>query len=300
MSTVSFINSKIHTLGDRVAASDRAEALYQWLKEYHAESCTEKRKKEIKSLVLREVFFLFAKSAKGKSSPAVPIDDIISNMAQSTLTAIDKFDPEKSNNFIGYLHSYLKNASATAYKDSFIIKHPMKPRRAAIAKMRKVLEEGNPTKQVTMEEQMEIEEQVRKAAPDVLLTGNGLEALPPGQTPEVKTGMVTAKGYMSVESTGDTACLQGVSSAEHYMLVGEQVHLLAHVLSADNDLLSPREKVVIKHRFGVFGHEKLTLEEVARKFHLRGWEATKNWIFQLEKRALRKIHANFKEHDFCL
>jgi len=85
--------------------------------------------------------------------------------------------------------------------------------------------------------------------------------------------------------------------SEVELLKNEQVHLLAYFLTPDCSILTPREKVVIRHRFGVFGQAKLTLQEVAYQFRARGWNATKEWIHQLEKRALQKIQEEFYLHN---
>ncbi len=65
-------------------------------------------------------------------------------------------------------------------------------------------------------------------------------------------------------------------------------------MAPDSDVLNEKE-MVISCRFGVFGTGQATLEKVAELFHSRGWRASKEWIFQLERKALAKIRAYLQQ-----
>lgn len=57
--------------------------------------------------------------------------------------------------------------------------------------------------------------------------------------------------------------------------------------------LDERERIIIEHRFGLNGHQKLTLEEVGREFGI-----TRERIRQLQNSALLKMrHALIKKES---
>jgi DNA-directed RNA polymerase sigma subunit (sigma70/sigma32) len=197
-------------------------------------------------------------------------------MVSNVIQAIENYDPSIEAKFSSFLRGYLKNAISTAYKDTFLIRHPYRSRMETIKKI-KALQDGETENRMTPREKKEMfEEFVQALTPDVSFF----------EDTEWEPGSV-------VDSALPTNCAEPVDAMEQ-LLSGEKLYLLGHVLAYDHPLLSPKEKLVIKHRYGVFGHEKLTLEEVAERFHSLDWRATKEWVFQLEKRALDKIRAHFQ------
>ena len=62
------------------------------------------------------------------------------------------------------------------------------------------------------------------------------------------------------------------------------------IISSDEDTyLTDKEKVVIIHRFGIFGAPQMTLKEVATLFNVRGWKATSPRILQIQQAAILKL-----------
>jgi DNA-directed RNA polymerase sigma subunit (sigma70/sigma32) len=155
---------------------------------------------------------------------------------------------------------------------------------AAVAALRKRMTPGilpEDLEDITKEEQASLDKLARFVAPDVVF----IEDL--------------SYDFPSTDHSELPRYCTDPQNAEDSMLTNEQVHLLAHLLAYDHPMLSTREKLVIRHRYGVFGHEKLTLEMLAKKFRALGWRATKEWIHQLEKRALRKIQEQFCNLGFA-
>jgi DNA-directed RNA polymerase sigma subunit (sigma70/sigma32) len=271
------------TFNPRTVPRDRADYLHKLLTEYHSGECTQDRKKQILTCVLNEVFFLLVSNANKKGSHRVDFSDIVANMVESVIKAVENYKPERKALFTSFIYGYLKNALATSYTEAALIRNPKTIRTKTVLKMRKILNQ-HPTEReseaLPAKEHIEAEEFLRKAAPEVL------------SAEDIGT-------YTPVMDAGLPTLATVTVSADVGMMHSEQVHLLGHILSSEHDLLSDREKVVIKHRFGVFGHERLTLEQVAVKFNTRGWRGTKEWVYQLEQNAKKKIGSYFIEKELA-
>jgi len=264
-----FINKHLGSqMGEKVPGKTRDQFLQDALKEYHEPGCSRDRKKEICTDVMREMFHLCVNATAGKCAPNVPVDEILAIMMANIMKAMENYQPSMETKFTAFLSNYLKNAVATAYRESFIIRNPAKPRSFTIQKLYDKVDGVTPAEERLM----------KRLAPPVML----LEDVVPMCEPTENT---------------ELPCLGTTNiDALEYMLTGEKVHLLGHILSHEHTLLSDKEKLVIKHRYGVFGHEKLTGEKVADQFKTRGWPASKEWVCQLEKRALSKIKKHFATH----
>ena len=58
------------------------------------------------------------------------------------------------------------------------------------------------------------------------------------------------------------------------------------------DSLTEREAEILRYRFGLNGHEQLSLKEVGLRFNL-----TKERIRQIEKKALERLHAISRQYE---
>lgn len=67
------------------------------------------------------------------------------------------------------------------------------------------------------------------------------------------------------------------------------------IITCEKDTyLTDKEKIVIIHRFGIFGAPQMTLEEVATFFKVRGWKASRVRILQIQQSAIGKLREYMK------
>jgi len=278
--TIKFMTKHLKRLPKATTPGQRNRVLHNWLVEYHQEECTDEQKYALTLNIVSTVYYLFPKFLKGKCSPQVHADDIAQIMVENTMQAIKLYNPALKTKFTSYLVGYLKNAIATAYREAHIIKNPSTVRAETISKLERLARgESDNNDPVTPEAMEQATNTLKKLPPQVVYLEDSLVELRNITTPNVLSSL-----------NSDT------TDAEGAMLFNEQIHLIAHLLSHDHPVLNAKEKLVLKHRFGVFGQEKLTLVAVAKKFHMRGWPATKEWVFQVENKALRKVAQHFALH----
>ena len=282
--TVRFISKHINRIPEiAMAKPERDASIRKWLEEFHSTGCDMEKKVELQNNIIQAVYFLFPYFLKGKyTSMQLIQDDIAQIMVINTIEAINNYNPARRTKFTSYLVGYLRNAVATAYKEAQVVSNPSYARRETIASLERMAcgKSSENGEDPTDEEIDKASSKLAKAFPDAIY----LEEAPVDKD--------------TIPATAATACGDVPINAEIGLLVNEQVYVLAHILSDTNPLLSKREKLVLKHRFGVFGHDKLTLEEVSERFKLRKWNATKEWVHQLEKRALKKVLQEFQELNF--
>ena len=277
--SIQFISTHIQRIPEiSLPKKERDVILKRWLVEFHTPETPSERRKELQDNIIHSVYFLFPYFLKGRYAPTVSPDDIVQIMVVNTIDAICNFQPHLNTKFTSYLIGYLKNAISKAYKDTQVIRNPSYARKETLASL-ECLACGKPTEkgaeEPTPEDIDRASSKLQKVFPDLLyLEDNPFDV----------TALEGAVGSAP-------QCFRCDSEVE--LLKNEQVHLLAYLLTPDCSILTPREKVVIRHRFGVFGQAKLTLQEVAYQFRARGWNATKEWIHQLEKRALQKVQEEF-------
>lgn len=281
--SIQFISTHIERIPEiSMPKKERDQVLKEWLEEFHSPDVTLERKKELQDSVVHSVYFLFPYFLKGRYAPSVSPDDIVQIMVINTIEAMHNFCPDRNTKFTSYLIGYLKNAISKAYKDTQIVRNPSYSRKESLASLENMAC-GKPAieggAKPTAEEIDRASTKLQTVFPDLLyLEDNPFD--------------VTAK-----EGAVGSDCQCNSCNAEVSLLKSEQIHLLAYFLTPNCALLTTREKVVIRHRFGIFGQEKLTLLEVAHQFRARGWNATKEWIHQIEKKALLKIQEAFRSQN---
>lgn len=77
----------------------------------------------------------------------------------------------------------------------------------------------------------------------------------------------------------------------------EEIHLKDNVklLMEYIKILSPREKEIVKRRYGLFGCEEQTQKLIAKELHI-----SRSYVSRLEKRALTKILREFIKNNNTL
>lgn len=268
MDSISFIATK-GWAGEKSIKRTRAERtdyLRALLTKYNATETSELVKIKIRESVLKEVYYFFPYFLKQHGLSKDLFDEAMQNMVIHTYSAIDKFDCRIGTPFPIYLRKYLKAAISDAKQEAKVIKTPISVRQKTLDDLVRKTQES-------------------KDADAAMKAFARYSSLTPRYIPaDEETESHSDAFFEKCESEFQTR-----QSAESQLVNQELMDVLEYSLSPEAEVLSAKEIVVIKHRYGVFNIERMTLEEVADLFHRYGWRASKEWIFQLQKRALMKI-----------
>jgi DNA-directed RNA polymerase sigma subunit (sigma70/sigma32) len=251
--------------------------------QYHSPCTPEEDRIYYRDCVILNLFFLLPYVLSPKRLRAPVFDEALQNMVLNLMVAIDRFKPERGTRFVSFIPGYLKEAIDISIRDDCVVTVPKAVRRAALKKELAQVE-------VTPPEEESREDILEGELPPHAYSDLDEEA----DTAPLWTRQVQTKGSSFdplesevYEQDGDSAGL------ETLLIRTEYLRLLEFVLSPECDILSQKERTVLIYRFGVFGAPRLTLEQVSEMFLSLGWQSTKEWIFQLQRRALGKVRGFF-------
>lgn len=253
----------------------RAKKIQEWLCEYHADGTPPARRKELKDRIVMNTWFLLPFILSSKRFPAALFEDALQNMVIEIIKAIDNFKPELGHKFTSYISGYLKNAVSLSARDNSVVRVPASARRTAQVQTTSLGKSHGDAGGCT----------ITSGSGDVYDEENvGQDRALPRHT--------------SVQGAEqEYAAQMGISAGlEESVMHLEVMGLLEQALSEDASLLTKKERLVITYRFGIFGAPRLTLEDVAHIFHGQGWNATKEWIYQIEQKAKKKLRAHLRAH----
>jgi RNA polymerase primary sigma factor len=191
------------------------------------------------------------------------------------ILACDRFDYTKGYRFISYAVWWIRQYIAKAFAEQVgLIRLPMN-RALQHFKIKNLINEGDYS-----------EEQEG-------LTNSEIADKLDMKKDEVDTIISATKKYVSIDApvnndSGDkkTIFLEDVLVDSKNKLPEEEM-LEKHLKDSINNtlmILSEKERIIIKYRFGLNGAETLSLSEIGRKFNV-----TKERIRQIEKRAIKKL-----------
>ena len=242
-----------------LSKKQRAEKVQEYLLEYHSGTLTADEKKFVKDAIVLNVWFLFPHVLQSRHFKRQRFDEILQGMVISILQAIEKFDPSRGTKFTSYIPGYLQSAitkSNVDFKEK-VVASPGVSRQNLVQRMRSSRSE-NPY-----------------ALDD---TTNAAALSPVPAAWELHENLV---------GTPDVS--------EDFVHSNELLRAMSAAMDEQTGVLTERERLVISYRYGIFGAPSKTLAEVAQIFHLNGWNATVEWIFQVEKKALIKLRNHFQE-----
>ncbi len=222
---------------------------------------------------------LVVKIAYDYKDMGLPLMDLISEGNLGLIKAVGRFDPAKGGKLSTYAAWWIKQSMKRALANqSKTIRLPVHLV-DKISKMRKTI--------YRLTEEFGREPSNEEIAAELQVPTNKIALL---KTVSVRPASLDAP----VGEDSDSATLGD--------LVGdESAHAADTELSDKNlrddlhalvDSLDPREASIIKMRFGLDGHDELTLEEVGKKF-----KVTRERIRQLEYLALGKIRRQMQKRD---
>lgn len=303
MDSVRFVSRHITPM----SRAERQKTIRACLKEFHQDGTTEERKKELSDTVVLQTWYLFPYILSSKNYQVRVFEEAIQNMAVNTLKAIRNFNPDKNSKFATYLSGYLKDAISGSIRAMYIINTPSNVHREKMKQLQKAAEAGCEVSQkilneykVTNNTDKPQEEQAENTCSFKSTDEEGW--VPNHKNPEdlkeVREELRALSGvYLDEMDYSTASSLVNTESMEQLLYRNDVVGLLERVLHCEGngvyetefDVLNKKEKVVISYRYGVFGAPKLTLEGVADMFNKGGWEGTKEWIYQIEKKAKNKL-----------
>ena len=206
----------------------------------------------------------------------IPLGDLISEGNIGLLKAADKFDPERGYHFTTYAVWWIRQSILKALEaHSRTIRLP-----AHAASMVERIGWARTELRERQRREPKINEIARflnmppKRVADLLTVSR-----------EILSFEAPAFDDESVAELGDAVRDQVARSPEEEAIAGVLKADINHVLCS----LSERESDILQSRFGLNGRQRLTLNEIGRRYQL-----TKERVRQIEKRALERLQVSLR------
>lgn len=212
--------------------------------------------------------------AKNYSNKGLGFIDLISEGNFGLIHAIDKFDYTKGYRFSTYAVWWIKQAIT----------------KAIISKGREIRipsYKHDILNKVNKFIMSHITENSSYPSIDAIAQGTGLEEK------KIQKVMLEFQDMLSLNaSIGDDIYLEDTISQDDEESLENQVlgEIAKEEINAILGLLKPREKDILTLRYGLFGQEIHTLEEVGKKFNI-----TRERVRQIEKKTLDKLRNKYSD-----
>jgi len=212
--------------------------------------------------------------AKKYQNQGLPLSDLISEGNIGLINAIERYDVDKGYHFISYAVWWIRQSILKAVcEKSRMIRLPLNRANelVQIEKARKMLE-GSRTEDEEVREIARLLAMAPEHVADLVAVSRELVSL---ETP------VFEERDSSV--VGDFVGNDAYVAPEEYVVAQG----LKDDINAVLETLSDKEREVVEYRFGLNGHNPMSLKEIGDRFKL-----TKERIRQIEKNALKRISAS--------
>lgn len=210
------------------------------------------------------------KIAKNYQNQGLPLSDIINEGNLGLMTAIDKFDVEKGYHFISYAVWWIRQSIVKSINEkSRAVRLPLNRTNELlqIQKAQKALMHANGE-----------EPTVEEIAKETNLDSANVETLM-----SISRELVSLDAPVFTDnqtsSIGDYIESDNAQPDEVVMNT-----LLIEDINEALDILTPKEKDILEHRFGLNSKAKMSLKEIGELYNL-----TKERIRQIEKKSLIKL-----------
>lgn len=229
----------------------------------------------ISRLVMANLRFVI-NVAKRYAGYDISFQDLISAGNLGLIEAARRYDPSKGVKFISYAIWWIKQSIHQLINNQGeIIRKPEKVHNVSIK-----IESIYTKMKHTSGKEPDLEDIV------LALKQDGVEI----DTETVSLYLSTRKTYMSIEepiygkdeelSLEDILSISGTEDVENEVIRKDIERLVTELL----DSLSPREKTIVIHRFGLFGEEPKTLSEVGQIVGI-----SRERVRQIENRLLKRL-----------
>ena len=259
-----FAKTNGHKNGNGRALSKRLERLNAFMRAYSA------RGRALRDRFVKANLRLVVSIAKRYIGRGLPLPDLVQEGNVGLMRAVERFDHTKGFKFSTYASWWIHQAISRSLLDQTrTIRVPVY-----------VLEQASKVHRISL---MLHKEMGRKPAPEEIAGKSGISV------EGVKRILNSANDVVHLDSPiidGEKTTLlefvpdDGSSAPDSVMA---KVALTGRIRGALS-LLTPREKEIIRLRFGIDQESTYTLDEIGRKFDL-----TRERIRQIEKRALEKL-----------
>ena len=212
--------------------------------------------------------------AKQYCDRGVPLEDLVNEGNIGLIEAAERFDPDRGNHFVSYAIWWIRQAILKAIRENNrLIRLPSSRARelSRVEELRyeSMVETGTAPPLAQIAEKLSVDEnelvELMRGAQKILSLDN-----PVIDTEESETF--------------------GASLEDRSIPKPEEVLVSVSIKEDLNSVLgelSVREARILRDRYGLAGHDRLTLLEASKKYGL-----SKERIRQIEKKALRKIRAS--------
>jgi len=282
------------------------ESLDTWLREYLYEEIAEDRKKELRSKVLSNVFFLIIHEAKNWNLSSTVFEEAVQNACIAVVEAMDKFDPSKNVKFSTFIMQFhvIKTAFREAISSHCVVRMPGGINKKTSAKAKNLtIFEVNPdsTKhhKYTDEEDYGTKNGVVSGVNSILFFNDAKEECVSAKNEEDNDNQAKSYDTQFVEEFVFNSAVgndNSQKSLENQFFAGEIKDLCEKALCTDEAMLTDNEKLTLKHKYGLLGTPVLRNKEIVSLLKSQGTRVSEPRVCQYSKNGLYKLKKFFIKH----
>ena len=299
--------------GDQKPPDSDQAAVEKMLWEYKDPKTTEKRKHELKHDILMRLFFLFPHYLKKNYHLTAELfNDAILNMTVNTLQAIDLFKPELGFPFTNYLIGYFRDAATKTLRSCNVVTTATLRQAAIDASLPLEEVENAQNPYIVSGADDNLDENGNKVTDDERTRSldEGDEELSTTLDAPLHRHQMVIRGAAHVHGNAveldDNRVYAMAPGMEQEIDVDERIQSaeliewLEDALSEKANILTPDERLVLIHHYGLFGAPQMKYEEIAKIRRANGRGCACSRISQINTAAIKKIREYFQQEGVSL